>query len=241
MSLGITIVAPFLLAACAAAAYSTCGSPNGNKGPQDAPTASLYGAGVYPWADTLIPWACVYNIVDYAGSPDDAFVAAQSAAVSGGGGVVFFPAGVWKFTRNIPLESNVVIRGVPTTALAKQGKKPGPLSPTTIFECPDRMHQGILNIDPNATRLGVVNIDLSACAVMLWPGLLPVQPPVWPAFLKAYWYGATAVSGLGSHKLVLSNKVGIIRSVATRMRCLLPISILNQSSLPLPCPERAGA
>jgi hypothetical protein len=193
--------------AVASSAFAACGSPNGNKGPHDPPTATLYGAGTYPWAEALVPWNCVFNIVDFPGSPDEAFVAAQAAAVSAGGGVIFFPAGVWKFSANLEIASNVVIRGVATTGLAKQGKKPGPLAPTTVFECPDRQHLGILNIDPNSTNIGVVNIDLSGCAVMLWPGFLPAQPPVWPGFLKSYWYGATGVAGLGSNKLVLSNKV----------------------------------
>lgn len=123
-------------------------------------------------------------------------------------------AGTYAFTENIQLASNVVIRGVATTARAKNGKAPGPLAPTTVFECADRAHQGILNADPNATALGVVNIELRACAVMLWPGLLPAAPsPIpWPSSLKTYWYGATAVAGQGSRKLVLGNKVRISAS-----------------------------
>ena len=65
-----------------------------------------------------------------------------------------------------------------------------------------------------ARALGVVNIELRACAVMLWPGLLPAAPsPIpWPSSLKTYWYGATAVAGQGSRKLVLGNKVRISAS-----------------------------
>jgi len=82
-------------AACAALARG-CGSPSG--GPTDAPTASLYGAGAYPWAEAMLPWACVYNVRDFAAaSADESFYLAQAAAVAGGGGVVFFPAGTYKF------------------------------------------------------------------------------------------------------------------------------------------------
>lgn len=198
-----------LLAAASVLSVRACGSAHGNAGPQDSPTATLYGNGSYTWAETMVPWQCVFNIIDYPGKPDVAFAAAQGAAVAAGGGVVFFPAGVYAFANNVALASNVVIRGVATTARAKSGKNAGPLAPTTIFECPDREHQGIINTDPNASSLGVVNIELRSCAIMLWPGLLPAAPsPLpWPASLKTYWYGATGVAGQGRRKLVLGNKV----------------------------------
>lgn len=181
-----------------------CGSPSG--GPTDAPTASLFGAGAYPWAESLVNWSCVYNIKDYpSGSADASFASAQAAAVAGGGGVVFFPAGKYAFSGMIELASSVVIRGAPTLAPAKSGKLPGSLAPATTFTCPDRQHQGILNRDPAAHDLGVVNVAFVSCSVMLWPGLLPAEPFVWPAALKSYWYGATGVAGAGARKLVLSN------------------------------------
>ena len=118
-------------------ASGPCGSPSG--GPTDAPTSSLYGAGAYPWADTLVNWSCVYNIKDFPGSSaDESFASAQAAAVAGGGGVVYFPAGTYAFSGMLELASGVVIRGVPTLAPAKSGKLPGPLAPTTTFTCPDR-------------------------------------------------------------------------------------------------------
>jgi hypothetical protein len=109
----------------------------------------------------------------------------------------------------------VAVRGAPTTALAKVGKRPGPLAPATRFTFVDRAHFGILNIDPAAKALAVVNVAIEFGSIMLWPGLAPAPPSVqalpWPAALKSYWYGATAVVGAGSGKLVLSNTV---RSVA---------------------------
>lgn len=204
-----TVLQTVLLVVASFTSAHACGSTHGNAGPQDSPTATLYGNGTYPWAEDMVPWQCVFNIVDYPGKPDAAFAAAQKAAVAAGGGVIYFPAGVYSFANNIPLASNVVIRGVATTARAKNGKNAGPLAPATIFECPDREHQGIINADPNATSLGVVNIESRSCAIMLWPGLIPAAPsPMpWPATLKTYWYGATGVAGQGRRKLVIGNKV----------------------------------
>ena len=190
------------------AAVRGCGSPKG--GPTDSPTASLYGPGAYPWAESMLPWGCVYNVLDYpASSADASFYLAQEAAVSNGGGVVFFPAGTYKFSGHLFLNSSVAVRGAPTIARAKVGKLPGPLAPTTRFTFPDRMHYGIFNLDPAAKALAVVNVALEFGSIMFWPGLSPAPPSAqalpWPAALKSYWYGATAVVGAGSNKLVLSN------------------------------------
>lgn len=156
----------------------------------------------------MVPWTCVFNVLDYgsgASNPDASFAKAQEAALSAGGGVVYFPQGEYTFTELIRIQSGIVIRGDATTKPAKSGKKPGSLAPATTFACPDRQHLGIFNNDANATGLGVVNIALVGCSVMLWPALTPAQPVAFPGFLKTYWYGATGVAGSGSHKLVLSS------------------------------------
>lgn len=59
----------------------------------------------------MVNWSCVYNVTveDYGGS----FDSAQKAAVSGGGGVVYFLAGTYSFNTNIMIESNMIIRGEP--------------------------------------------------------------------------------------------------------------------------------
>jgi len=159
------------LALATVASASACGSTTGGA-PTDSPTATAYGAGLYPWADKLVNWNCTFNIKDYTGSPDSAFAAAQADALKAGGGVIFFPAGTYAFSKNISIASNIVIRGAPVGgAQAKNGKNPGSLSPTTVFQCPNRLHQGIWNFDPQATNIGVVNILLDQCAVMFWPGL----------------------------------------------------------------------
>lgn len=206
---------PLLLATSAALALG-CGSPKG--GPTDAPTATLYGAGAYPWAEAMLPWNCVFNVLDFpARTAGDSFYLAQAAAVKNGGGVVYFPAGSYAFTGHLLLNSSVAVRGAPTTARAKVGKLPGPLAPATRFTFVDRMHYGILNLDPAAKALAVVNVAIEFGSIMLWPGLAPApaSPLPWPASLKTYWYGATGVVGAGSEKLVLSNTVASVAYGAT--------------------------
>ena len=191
----------------AAAATASCGSPSCTTAgacPTDAPTATLYGAGTYAWADAMIPWACVFSVKDFPGSADASFAAAQAAAVAAGGGVIFFPAGRYAFASNLSLASNVVIRGAPDTRPAKAGKAPGTLAPATVFACPNRAHQGVWNFDPAAANLGVVNVFLDQCAVMLWPGLKTTS---YSPMLSQWWFSATDIEGMGRNKLVLSNVV----------------------------------
>ena len=173
----------------------TCGSKSG--GPQDNPIATLYGNGTYPWADSMVNWSCVYNVKDYGGS----FEEAQKAAKSGGGGVVYFPPGTYSFTTNIMIESNVVIRGEPTTEMAKKGTSPGPLAPKTIFKCTFGEHLGVYNSDSKGTNIGIVNIELDGCAVMFHPTLKPNAEGI------KYWKKAEDVVGLGQNKVVIGNKI----------------------------------
>jgi hypothetical protein len=119
--------------------------------------------------------------------------AAQADAVKNGGGVVYFPAGTYAFANNISLSSGVLIRGAPVNgAQAKNGKNPGNLLPTTVFTCPNRMHQGIWNFAPDAANLGVVNVLLDQCAVMLWPSL---KTNSFSPMMSAWWFGASDING----------------------------------------------
>jgi hypothetical protein len=116
-------------------APTSCGSKS--SGPVDLPTATFFGKGTYVWAETMILWNCVYNIKDYPSTtPDKSFELAQAAASNNGGGVVYFPAGTYKFNGHLYLNSSIAIRGVPTISKAKIGKLPGPLQPTTRFIFP---------------------------------------------------------------------------------------------------------
>ncbi|MFB2938442.1 hypothetical protein ACE1B6_24610 [Aerosakkonemataceae cyanobacterium BLCC-F154] len=86
-----------------------CGSKSG--GPVDNPVATKYGETAYPWANN-IKWQCVYNIKDFQGNNlVDRFNSALNAAVSNGGGVIYFPAGIYNFSDSIFLKNGVVIRG----------------------------------------------------------------------------------------------------------------------------------
>jgi hypothetical protein len=179
-------------------ANTSCGSKLG--GPTDNPVATLYNEGTYGWADAMVNWSCVYNVKDY----DNSFEKAQKAAINdNGGGVIYFPKGTYSFTANILIESNVIIRGEPTSELAKNGKSAGKLTPQTIFKCTFGEHIGIYNNDPKAKNIGIVNVELDGCAVMFWPGLKTISKYT----LKSYWYQATDVVGMGMNKLVLGNKI----------------------------------
>lgn len=186
-----------------ASSSSPCGSKS--SGPTDNPVQTLYGSDTYTWSSS-IKWSCVYNLLDYKGSSDDErFSQAQTDAVSNGGGIIYFPSGSYTFENNLTLASNVVIRGAPTsTEKAKNGKVPGDLHPTTSFSCPNRRHQGIWNYEKDSTNLGIVNILLDQCAIMLWPSLVTSS---YSPMLSLYWFEATDVLGMGSNKLVLSNVV----------------------------------
>ena len=164
----------------------------------------------------MVNWSCVYSIKDFPGAPDAAFAAAQAAAVATGGGVVFFPAGTYAFKLNISLASNIVIRGVPDARPAKAGKSPGSLAPSSVFACPNRAHQGIWNFDPRAANLGVVNIFLDQCAVMLWPGL---KTSSFSPMMSMWWFSASDITGMGSNKLVLGN---VVRDVSLGQSLLGP-------------------
>eukprot|EP01043_Picozoa_sp_COSAG02_P045053 COSAG02_NODE_4082_length_5808_cov_3.266071_3_plen_611_part_00 len=181
-------------------ASATAGVRAAAPPPTDNPVSALYGNGTYSWTDT-IPWDSVVSVADFVGD----FSKAQDALLAKGnrGGVVYFPAGTYSFKQHIELKSGVVIRGAPTgSKMAKQGKKAGPLAPTTRFECPDRAHLGVFNAEANATGVGIVNVDLDGCAVMLWPALGDQ-----PLSMKTYWYEAQSIKGMGSNKIVLGNRI----------------------------------
>ena len=75
------------------------------------------------------------------------------------------------------------------------------------------------------SNMGVVNIDSDGCAIMLWPALAPAPVSfkvacavlcpsrlvitflLLPPNMKNYWYEATKVTGMGSNKIVIGNRV----------------------------------
>lgn len=83
--------------------------------PTNNPIEEFY-PGIYAWTNQ-VNWANVHNITNYGGVGDSitdnvpAFNAACSAAFSQGGGVVFFPPGVYYFSNDIIIKDGVVLRG----------------------------------------------------------------------------------------------------------------------------------
>ena len=71
-----------------------------------------------PWTAAL-PWSRVVDINDVAG-PDLAarLRAAQDQVVAAGGGVIFFPPGVYRFGESIVLRQGVILRGAPPSGTA---------------------------------------------------------------------------------------------------------------------------
>ncbi|HIK34021.1 MAG TPA: right-handed parallel beta-helix repeat-containing protein [Oscillatoriales cyanobacterium M59_W2019_021] len=153
-----------------------CGSSSG--GETDNPIATRYGKSAYPWTDE-IQWQCVYNIEDFSGNTAiDRFKAARDAAAANGGGVVYFPAGIYEFTDNLALTNGVVLRGeTPSVADAKQED----YNPPTKLIFPQYEPQLSGEGTPNETafkkvstiapdrdsNLGLVNVEINRAAINL--------------------------------------------------------------------------
>lgn len=187
---------------------ASCGSQSCKQGncPSDDAVNSQY-PGEYTWSQNL-KWNCVFAITDYSGNTDDSkFVAAQNDALANGGGVVYFPPGDYYFNDHIYLNSSVSIRGAPDVRPAHIGPVPGPLAPTSRLHCPLYQHYSILNYDPAATNMAVVNVELDGCGVLLWPGMSSTITPDAAWDIKGYWINATNITGQGSNKIVLGNVI----------------------------------
>ena len=151
--------------------------------PTDNPVAAQYGAGNYPaWVDG-IAWDNVIDVTAdaaltnkaVAGNPDAAatnfaaFEEARDLLYAEGGGVLYFPAGVYHFSlldagygpgigplsRGLMLKEGIVIRGDAPAALNAIVRNPEEkldtdhdLVPTTIFEFPFQTRG---TVPPNAT------------------------------------------------------------------------------------------
>jgi hypothetical protein len=136
--------------------------------PTDNPAADLKIA----WVNAL-PWKNVVSIADFPG--DDAskrVEAAQKAVVAKGGGVLFFPAGVYTFKDHLKLENGVIWRGeTPSVPSAKDDA----YDPPTKFEFPkyipkmegegtpiDTAFKGIYLTNPETdSDCGLVNIAIN--------------------------------------------------------------------------------
>lgn len=164
---------PFLKAA---SNPSVCGSFT--CGPTDNPIAKRYGDSAYSWTNN-IKWNCVYNIKDFPGETIlDQYNKARDAAVANGGGVVYFPAGIYQFTDNLYLKDGVVIRGeTPSLSDAKSTN----YNPTTKFIFPKYVPKNkesgtpnstafkkILTTSPNTdSNIGIINVDINRAGIYL--------------------------------------------------------------------------
>jgi hypothetical protein len=125
-----------------------------------------------PWTER-IRWTNVVSIERFGGATADArFAAAQRAVRAAGGGVVYFPAGEYRFEDSIALESGVVIRGAPPHG--ETDAKHEAYAPPTVFRFPRYVptfegagtpiasaFKGIHVADPAATAdVGVVDVTI---------------------------------------------------------------------------------
>jgi hypothetical protein len=125
------------------------------------------------WTDD-IKWSNVVTVIDCQGNTlKEKFDKAQIEIAAKGGGVVYFPPGVYKFTESLYLKEGVVIRGASPDGVANARDEK--YSPPTRFEFPkyvptfegdgtpiDTAFKGIYVRNPETTgRCGIVNIDIN--------------------------------------------------------------------------------
>ncbi len=151
--------------------------------PTNNPVAAKYGSTTYAWTDN-IKWSTVKNILDYGGKGDgstdnvSAFNNARDAAVAAGGGVVYFPAGTYRFSTGISLKNGVVIRGeTPSVSDGKSSTYDPPSNLVFPKYNPSLSGSGTANstafkaittASPNTdSNIGVVNVDINRAAVKL--------------------------------------------------------------------------
>jgi hypothetical protein len=151
-----------------------CGSPSG--GPAENPVARLYGPDAFPWTNQ-IRWSCVYNLNDFEGATDqDRFQAARAAAAANGGGVVYLPAGTYRFNEDLSLDNGIILRGETPNPMDARADT---YRPRTRLEFPkyepSQSGQGtanatafkkILTQNPNRdSNLGLVNLDINRAGI----------------------------------------------------------------------------
>ena len=154
--------------------HQNCGSPSG--GPTDNPIAAKYGNNAYPWTEA-IKWDCVYNIQDFSGATmGDRFQAARDAAAAGG--VIYFPAGTYRFNDNLYLNDGIVLRGETPAVTDAKSQDYSPPSQLVFPKYEPRLSG---NGTPNETafkkiltansdrdsNLGLINLDINRAAISL--------------------------------------------------------------------------
>jgi hypothetical protein len=127
-----------------------------------------------PWTHE-VKWTNTVTITDFEGASwDEKFKAASTEIVKRGGGIVFFPAGVYTFNDHLLLDSHVIVRGENPRPIVDARSAEYRLR--TRFEFPafvcgadgasnatprEAAFKGIRQLDPDATtHNGVINIHL---------------------------------------------------------------------------------
>ncbi len=125
-----------------------------------------------PWT-SQVKWDNVINIKSVkASSVGERLAGAQDILVGNGGGVVYFPAGVYRFDDHISIRDGVVLRGADPAGVT-DARKEG-YNPPTCFELPgylprftedevpiDRAFKGIQLEDVSASNCGLLNIAVN--------------------------------------------------------------------------------
>ena len=167
--------------------------------PIDNPYKTVYG-GEGHWTDSL-PWGnpanavTQFNIIPNDGLDDSASVAAAISTISNsGGGVLFFPAGVYNFSGGLGLKKGVILRGETPVLTAKDSA----YFPATRFEFPKYVFDSTANggngvanntafkritaFGSEASDLGIVNIDINRAGISIAPTFIMVSnfPTVQP-------------------------------------------------------------
>jgi len=125
------------------------------------------------WTDE-IKWSNVVNITDFQGNTfEERFQKAQAVVADKGGGIVYFPSGIYEFRQSLRLKDGVVIRGA--EPLSVTDAQDPDYSPPTHFEFPKYVpsfegegtlistaFKGIYLEDPvSASNCGIVNIAIN--------------------------------------------------------------------------------
>lgn len=155
-----------------AAGFVTAGFPLTSLA-ADAPTDDPARALQLDWTAKL-PWSRVVDITTVgSGAWEERLERAQAQLAEQGGGVVFFPAGEYRFTRTVRLRNGIILRGATPTGATRAVDEN--YSPPTRFEFPkfepkldgdgastDGAFQGIHLADPSqGAGCGVVHIAIN--------------------------------------------------------------------------------
>lgn len=143
--------------------------------PTDDPVTAFYADRpdrVPEWVKRL-PWDVVVDIRTFDGERDDQrLAAAQEAVVARGGGVIYFPPGVYRFSDHILLRPGVILRGAAPAGVTRALDED--FMPATQFEFPryrprfsgegtpiNTAFKGIRLADPAGHIAGVVHININ--------------------------------------------------------------------------------